>query len=66
MQSCQKIMQYRCENCKFFWGNSNNNEHGECHRYPPVVIESQQSECHVFPHVTRDNFCGEFCDKDSL
>ncbi len=66
MQSCQKVMQYRCENCKFFSGNSNNHEHGECHRYPPAVIKKQQFAYNVFPNVSKDSFCGEFCDKDSL
>ena len=66
MQSCQKVMQYRCENCKFFWSNSDKNGYGECHRYPPTIAEREQSAFNVFPHVTRDNFCGEFCDKESL
>ncbi len=66
MQTCQRIGQYQCKNCKFFSDHSNNHGHGECHRYPPVVVKKQESTYDVFPLVTKDNFCGEFCDKESL
>jgi hypothetical protein len=45
-----------CRDCKFFLN-------GDCHRYPPIVITVNGFPVSVFPHVSRDDTCGEHSPK---
>jgi hypothetical protein len=61
----------KCENCKFYKPDENDNSFGECRRHPPQVIE--KDECYdythnryrrisvtKFPFVLLDEYCGEY------
>ncbi|GIW60140.1 MAG: hypothetical protein KatS3mg087_1206 [Patescibacteria group bacterium] len=67
----------KCADCKYFFSNSGKvfnlsialGEAGFCKRYPPVVVPSNASAGQVlvacFPVVGRNDWCGEFCLRDS-
>lgn len=50
-----------CANCRYYTGST-------CHRYPPLVVNSEYIEYEstysttssVWPEVSADDFCGEF------
>jgi len=54
-----------CEDCRFFDGDDHYSSNGgKCHRYPPTVTFTTDSDgyTHRFytsPKVLSDNFCGE-------
>ena len=47
-----------CKTCRFF--EPVQDEHGCCHRHPPVVVEFRADTLATFPVVKEDGWCGEF------
>jgi hypothetical protein len=61
-----------CENCKY-WEQLEGDkdkmlDKGNCHRYPPVIPEIQHGCIDIgdwwFPCVFKDDWCGEFKEKE--
>lgn len=59
-------MTEQCKDCKYY--QKDPGEIGECHRFPPTVVEGSTGEAdnissntyHIFPIVSSENWCGEF------
>ncbi len=54
---------FNCETCKYFKGVGSYQNMGECHRNPPAFT-SLDKATGVFPHVGKNNFCGEYKPED--
>lgn len=49
----------QCSNCAFYRAEPGD-EHGRCHRYPPIMVPEDGIYSFDFPTVNEDDFCGEF------
>ena len=48
-----------CLNCKFYKEKFGKGL-GECHRYPPELLVSNNKTSSMFLPIEEENFCGEF------
>lgn len=57
-----------CKNCKYFRTWVTLQTKGDCHRYPPIFVEVNNStdEFHefTFPATNINDWCGEFKEKE--
>lgn len=49
----------KCQTCSFYQAE-NGEEHGACHRLPPVMVPEADYYDFAFPSVNLDDWCGEF------
>lgn len=59
-----------CLICKFWEPDAGENDDygnalGWCHRYPPIT-KPLTEECHGWPEVSANQWCGEFKAKENL
>jgi hypothetical protein len=67
LKGIQTMSEEMCEDCKYF--EHKHGGHGDCHRYPPVVVvvdesiwveENNFKEKSVLPKTSAGSFCGEW------
>lgn len=51
----------KCLNCKYYDPFDKTASFGECHRYPPPLLDDAAERYYaLFPRVDGDDWCGEY------
>ncbi len=50
----------KCEGCLYYRARRHVAIGGECHRYPPAALGVGRVGDFYFPHIEKDDWCGEW------